>query len=292
MPEFLEPAWAWATTSGLRVVVTVVLAFVAMRLAKLLCNRLLTRLLKLGKENDPEQEKSANTMVSIIRTTLVVVIIVMTIMMVLAELGIDIAPILAAAGVVGLAVGFGARTLVEDVISGFFILVEDMIREGDVVSVGGHGGLVERVTLRMVVLRDGSGSVHYVRNGQIGVVTNMTKDFAKSVFEIGISYREDVDRVIGIMKQVAEDLRLDPEFSQSILEELDVMGLDRFAESAVIIKAAMKTKPIKQWGVAREYKKRLKVAFEKEGVEIPFPHLTVVMNPGTNVEGKAPAAAG
>lgn len=279
MPEFLEPAWAWTTTSGLRVIVAVALAIVAMRLAKLLCNRLLTRLLQLGKENDPEQEKSANTMVSIIRTTLMVVIIVMTIMMVLAELGIDIAPILAAAGVVGLAVGFGARTLVEDVISGFFILVEDMVREGDVVTVDGHSGLVERVTLRMVVLRDGSGSVHYVRNGQIGVVTNMTKDFSKAVLEIGVSYREDVDRVIAIMRQVAEELRQDPEFAASILEPLDVMGLDQFAESAVVIKAAIKTKPIKQWGVAREYKKRLKVAFEKEGVEIPFPHMTVVMSP-------------
>jgi len=195
--------------------------------------------------------------------------------MVLAELKIQIGPVLAAAGVLGVAVGFGAQHLVQDVISGFFILLDDEIRVGDVVRIADRGGLVERVNLRMVVLRDLSGNVHYVRNGKIDIVTNMTKDYSRYVFDIGVAYREEVDEVIEVIKQVDEELRSDPAFGPDILEPIEILGLDQFAESAVIIKARTKTKPIKQWGVAREFNRRLKKRFDEKNIEIPFPHVTL-----------------
>jgi small conductance mechanosensitive channel len=205
--------------------------------------------------------------------------------MILAELKIPIGPVLAATGVVGVAVGFGAQHLVQDIISGFFILLDDQIRVGDVVQVADKGGLVERLNLRMVVLRDLSGNVHYVRNGKIDIVTNMTKDYSRYVFDIGIAYRENVDEVIEIIKQVDEELRSDPAFGPDILEPIEILGLDQFAESAIIIKARTKTKPIKQWGVAREFNRRLKRTFDEKDIEIPFPHVTLYM--GQDKTGEA-----
>jgi small conductance mechanosensitive channel len=195
--------------------------------------------------------------------------------MILGEFGIAIGPILAAAGVVGLALGFGSQHLVQDVISGFFILLDDEVRVGDYVAASGKSGVVERINLRMTVLRDFAGNVHYIRNGQIDIVTNMTKDFSQYVFDIGVAYREDVDEVFEVIRLVDEDLRSDPEFGPLILEPIEIMGLDQFADSALIIKARTKTKPIKQWKVAREFNRRLKKAFDERDIEIPFPHLTL-----------------
>ena len=206
--------------------------------------------------------------------------------MILGEVGIEIGPIIAAAGVVGLAVGFGAQSLVKDIISGFFILLEDQIRVGDVVQIAGKGGLVEKVNLKMTILRDLAGNVHYVPNGTIDVVTNMTKDFSRYVFDIGVAYREDVDEVIEVIKQVDESLRNDPAFEKDILEPIEILGLDQFADSAVVIKARTTTKPIKQWSVAREFNRRLKKAFDEQDIEIPFPHVTLYA--GQPKEGQAP----
>jgi small-conductance mechanosensitive channel len=203
--------------------------------------------------------------------------------MILAELDIQIGPVLAAAGVVRLAVGFGAQHLVQDVISGFFILLDDEIRVGDMVQIADKSGSVERLNLRMVVLRDLSGNVHYVRNGKIDVVTNMTKDYSRYVFDIGVAYREDVDEVIKVIQQVDEELRNDPAFGPDILEPMEILGLDQFAESAIIIKA--RTKPIKQWNVAREFNRRLKKTFDEKDIEIPFPHVTLYM--GQDKTGEA-----
>jgi small conductance mechanosensitive channel len=208
-------------------------------------------------------------------------------MMVMNEIGIAIGPILAAAGIVGLAVGFGAQNLVQDVISGFFILMEDQIRVGDVIQTAGKGGLVEKVNLRMTVLRDLAGNVHFIRNGKIDIVTNMTKDFSRFVFEIGVAYREDVDEVIEVIKKVDEELRNDPAYSHDILEPIEVLGLDQFADSALIIKARTKTVPIQQWRIGREFNRRLKKKFDELNIEIPFPHRTVYM--GQDKQGQAPA---
>jgi len=271
----LERTLQWLSTSGLRVLLIIVLAFVALRVTRLLSRRILAPLIK--QELEAEAKKRADTLHSLFRYIFSVIITTVAVMMILGEFGIEIGPILAAAGIVGLAVGFGAQNLVQDIISGFFILIDDSIRVGDVVNIAGSGGVVEKVNLRVTVLRDLAGNVHYVRNGQIGVVTNMTKEFSHYVFDIGVAYREDVDEVMAVIRKVDEDLRADAEFAEDILEPIEVLGLDQFADSAVVVKARIKTKPIKQWRIGREFNRRLKKAFDEKNIEIPFPHMTVYM---------------
>jgi len=271
--EILEQVIAWMLSSGLRILVIIIILLIALRLSKVLSGRLFGLFIK--GETDTEMQKRADTLGSLVRYVLSVSIGLTAFVMVLGELGIEIGPILAAAGVVGLALGFGSQHLVQDVISGFFIILDDEIRVGDVVKTAGCSGVVERVNLRMTVLRDFSGNVQYIRNGQIDIVTNMTKDYSRYVFDIGVAYREDVDEVMKVIRLVDEDLRKDPEFAEDILEPIEVFGLDQFADSALIIKARTKTKPIKQWRVAREFNRRLKKAFDERNIEIPFPHVTL-----------------
>lgn len=281
--KYFDLVSQWLLTSGLRILLIVILTLVALRVTRFLSSRIFPA---SKKEQDPEFKKRADTLSSVIRYLLFFAILIVAAMTAMGELGIQIGPILAAAGIVGLAVGFGAQNLVQDVISGFFILMEDQVRVGDVVQIADKGGLVERMTLRLVVLRDLNGNVHYVRNGQIQVVTNMTKDYSRYVFDIGVAYREDVDEVIEVVKQVDADLRNDPAFKDDILEPIEILGLDQFGESAVVIKARTKTKPICQWSVGREFNKRLKKAFDEKGIEIPFPHLTLYL--GQDKQGQSP----
>ncbi|MBN1510172.1 MAG: mechanosensitive ion channel family protein [Sedimentisphaerales bacterium] len=283
--SYLKQIIDWIIVSGPRVLAILVLMLVGVRLSRLVAGRIFA-IVGRRKQADEEYKKRADTLSSVIAYLISATVIVVAVMMVLGELNIDIAPILAAAGVIGLAVGFGAQHLVQDVISGFFILLDDQIRVGDVVQIADKGGLVERLNLRMVVLRDLSGNVHYVRNGKIDIVTNMTKDYSRFVFDIGVAYREDVDEVIRVIRQVDEELRSDPTFAPDILEPIEILGLDQFASSAVIIKARTKTKPIKQWNVAREFNRRLKKRFDEKGIEIPFPHVTVYA--GQDKAGQAP----
>lgn len=196
-------------------------------------------------------------------------------MILLKKLGVDIGPILAGAGILGLAVGFGAQELVRDYISGFFMLLENQIRIGDVAIINGTGGLVESIDLRTTTLRDFSGTTHIFQNGKINTISNMSMKWSAMTFDIGVAYKENVDEVIKIMKQVGEDLANDEDFKDLLYDKLEVFGVDKFADSAVIIKARIKTQPIQQWAVGREYRKRLKEAFDKHGIEIPFPHTTV-----------------
>lgn len=281
--NFADKALAWLLTSGVQILIIFILLAVAMRVANLLTNKLLERWQKC---DDTEFLKRKDTLGGIIQKALTTVIVLVGAMMILDEIGIKVGPILAAAGVLGLAVGFGAQKLVEDVITGFFILWGNQIRKGDVVQVSGIGGFVEDVNLRMVILRDLSGNVHYVRNGKIDVVTNMTKNFSYYVFDIGVSYRENVDEVIGVIREVDEKMRGEEPYSTDILEPIEILGLDKFADSAVVIKARTKTKPIRQWAVGREFNRRLKMAFDERGIEIPFPHLTLYM--GQDKQGQAP----
>jgi small-conductance mechanosensitive channel len=283
--KYIEDAVNWVVKSGPRVLIILVVMLVGMKLSRVVARRLF-RFLGRRKVMDEEYRKRADTLSAVIGYLLSTTIIVVALLMILAELKIQIGPVLAAAGVVGLAVGFGAQHLVQDVISGFFILLDDQIRVGDVVQVADKGGLVERLNLRMVVLRDLAGNVHYVRNGKIDVVTNMTKDYSRYVFDIGVAYREDVDEVIRVVRQIDEELRGDPVFGPDILEPIEILGLDQFADSAVIIKARTKTKPIKQWGVAREFNRRLKKRFDEKNIEIPFPHVTLYL--GQDKAGQAP----
>jgi moderate conductance mechanosensitive channel len=196
-------------------------------------------------------------------------------MLILGKIGVNIGPILASVGILGLAIGFGAQELVRDIISGFFILLENQIRTGDVAIINGTGGLVERIELRTVTLRDQSGTVHVFQNGKISSMSNMTKDWSAMVFDIGVAYKEDTQKVMDLIKSVGDELKDDPVFKYDIIEPIEVMGLNEFADSAIIIRARIKTRPIKQWSVGREYRKRLKSAFDENNIEIPFPHTTV-----------------
>ncbi|RJR20048.1 MAG: mechanosensitive ion channel family protein [Nitrospiraceae bacterium] len=282
--EYIKPLWGWTLTSGVRIIFILILALLALKVATIISTRLLTGFSE--RQKDAEFQKRTETLNSVVRYIMKVLILIIAAMMILREIGLDIGPVLAAAGVVGLAVGFGAQNLVQDVISGFFILLEDQIRVGDVVQIAGKGGLVEKVNLRMTILRDMSGNVHYVRNGKIDLVTNMTKEFSRYVFEIGVAYREDVDEVIKVIKQIDEDLRSDAEYRDNILEPIEILGLDQFADSAVVIKARYKTKPSEQWKTGREFNRRMKRKFDELNIEIPFPHLTLYM--GQDKEGRTP----
>ena len=280
---YFNVALQWILSNGVRIVIIAILTLIALKTARYLSHKLFA---PSKKERDPEFQKRLDTLGSVVRYILIVAILIVAAVMVMGEIGIEIGPILAAAGIVGLAVGFGAQNLVQDVISGFFILLEDQIRVGDVIEISGKGGLVERLNLRMVVLRDLAGNVHYVRNGQIQVITNMTKEFSYYVFDIGVAYREDVDEVIAVVREADEELRRNPDLEKDILAPIEILGLDKFADSAVVIKARTKTKPIRQWAVGREFNRILKKKFDEKNIEIPFPHLTFYV--GQDKKGYSP----
>lgn len=233
-------------------------------------------------------EARMNTLLPIARTVLLLTLFTLFGLTLLAQLGLDVMPLLAGAGVVGFAVGFGAQTLIKDVLTGFIVIVEDLIQVGDVAGVGGKTGLVEKITIRKVQLRDLAGTVFTVPFSEISVVENLTKDFSYYLMDIGIAYREDTDRVIGLLQEIDAGMREDEEFKDRITEPLEVLGVDRFADSAVIIKARIKTPPLQQWGVGREFNRRMKQVFDANNVEIPFPHRTLYF--GQDTDGSAPPA--
>ncbi|WP_374376048.1 mechanosensitive ion channel family protein [Dongia sp.] len=225
--------------------------------------------------SDLSRRSRARTLLPLLRNVVRVALGTIITLLVLGEMGIQIGPLLAAAGVVGLAVGFGAQTLVKDIITGIFILIEDTIAVGDVVDLDGNSGVVESMTIRTVRLRDQAGTVHTVPFSAITKVMNMTRDFSYAVFEINIAYNQDIQQVIDVVQGVAAEMRKDPKFARDILEPIEILGLDRFADSAVVIKARIKTKPIRQWDVGRSFNWRLKDAFDAAGIEIPYPQRTM-----------------
>jgi moderate conductance mechanosensitive channel len=277
--EIITQTITWIVTTIPSLLVIIILAFLALKLTNMFLHRLkplMVHRMESGTEMDTSEiEKRIDTLMGILRSMIKVIVWLMIGMLILRKMGIDIAPIIAGAGIVGLAVGFGAQELVRDFISGFFMLLENQIREGDVAIINGTGGLVEHVGLRTVILRDLSGVVHVFQNGKIDSLSNMTKEWSGMVLDIGVAYKEDTDRVVEVIRQVAEEMRQDSAFKKKILEPIEVLGVDQFADSAVIIKARFKTKPIEQWSVGREYRRRLKKAFDEQGIEIPFPHRTV-----------------
>jgi moderate conductance mechanosensitive channel len=264
---------------AIRIAIILGVAFIVTRIAGRWIPRLREHLMRVMTHRqagpDLELEKRSFTLGEILRKAIMVVIWVVAIMMSLKEAGFDVAPILAGAGVLGLAVGFGAQNLVRDVISGMFMLVENQIRVNDVAIINGTGGLVEEINLRTTVLRGQDGTVHTFPNGTITTLSNMTREFSFYIFDVGVAYKEDTDRVVETLKQIAGELREDPEFAPHILEPLDVLGVDKFADSAVMVKARIKTAPIKQWMVGREMNRRIKKRFDELGIEIPFPHQTL-----------------
>lgn len=287
--EHLARLWAGmgnAATVSLRVTVILIAAWVistiVQRAIRAFRERIASRL------DDPEAVKRAETLARMFRYIVKTVIWVLATMVVLGELGVSLAPILGAAGVVGLAVGFGAQSLVRDYFTGLTILLENQIRVGDVVNLGGqHAGVVEQITLRFVQLRDYDGRVHYVPNGQITSIINMTRGFANAVMDVGVAYRENTDDVMAVMREVARELRADAAFAPRILDDLEIAGVDQWADSSVVIRCRIRCNPGDQWAVRREYLRRLKHAFDRAGIEIPFPHVTVYA--GQDKQGGAPA---
>lgn len=269
--------WLVTQLPGLVIILIIFLIIfkVVNAVSKKLKNRVIERATKSSDVDAEESIKRINTVSDILHKLVMIVLWIVLIMLVLQKIGIDYGPILASVGILGLAIGFGAQELVRDYISGFFILAENQIRTGDVAIIDGTGGLVEGIELRTVTLRDFSGTVHVFQNGKIGTLSNMTKDWSAMVFDIGVAYKEDTQKVIDVIKRVGDELKDDPDFANDIIEPIEVFGLNEFADSAIVIKARIKTRPIKQWSVGREYRKRLKVAFDKENIEIPFPHRTI-----------------
>ena len=239
-----------------------------------------------GDDRSAARTARLRTLLPLARSALLVVVSVLTALITLSELGLDIGPLLAGAGVVGLAVGFGAQTLVKDVITGAFILVEDIFQVGDFVDLGGNSGTVEAITIRTVRLRDVAGVVHTLPFSEVSRVLNYTKDFSYAVFNIGVAYREDVDEVMGLLAEIGAEVAADPEYASDILEPLEINGLNEFGDSAVVIRARLKCVAGHQWRVRRAFNLVLKRRFDAAGIEIPFPHQTIYF--GEDKTGRAP----
>lgn len=266
---------------AIAIIVTIGVVIAVIEVSKFMSDRLLHE--RKGKK----LTKKRKTLIPLINTTVKIAAAFIGGIVVLDQLGVNTRPILAGAGIVGLAVGFGAQTLVKDVINGLFILLQDLISVGDVAVFGDKGGLVEAVGLRTVTLRDLAGNVHVIPHSSIDTVTNMTKGYSRYVFDVGVAYREDVDEVMEVLRKIGDEMQTDPNYKKDILEPLEILGVDQFADSAVIIKARITTKPIRQWAVGREFNRRMKKAFDQRGIEIPFPHRTIYM--GEPKEGRGPA---
>ncbi len=236
--------------------------------------------------NAVERSARARTLLPLLRNAVLVILVVFVTLIVLSQLGVNIAPLLAGAGVVGVAIGFGSQKLVQDVITGAFILFEDTIAVGDVVKIGDYSGVVEGMTIRTMRLRDVNGQLHTLPFSNVATVTNMSRDFAFHVFDIGVSYREDVDEVMGVIKQLGDEMRRDPGGVANAIDDIEVFGLDRFDDSSVIIRGRLKTVPGKQWTAGREFNRRLKRRFDELGIELAFPTRTIFF--GEDKKGRAP----
>jgi moderate conductance mechanosensitive channel len=280
----LDPEVRAGLILALRIGVILLLAWVVQAVAARLI-RLFRRY--MARRTSGDEVARIETLARVFRNSAGVIIVLLAGMLVLGELGISVAPILATAGVAGVAIGFGAQSLVKNYLAGFFLLFDDQVRQGDVVQIAGIGGLVEEVTLRYVRLRDLEGHVHYVPNGEITVVTNRTREYATAVIEVGVAYREDPEEAFAVMREVTEAMRADPQWKDRMAADLEILGVDKWADSAVILRARLRVVPaIQQWNVKREYLKRLKKRFDERGIEIPFPHVTVYA--GQAKDGSAP----
>lgn len=280
MPEIintlLKVISPWLITSGFKVAGIIFAAFLLQKFSGVFIDKLIRRIVIsdhfLSKEAEKKRE---DTLIRIINGSIGAVVILTAGLMVLQELGVAIGPLLAAAGIAGLAFGFGGQYLIRDVISGLFIILENQYRVGDVVCFDGTCGLVEDISLRMTTLRDLDGTVHHVPHGEIKKVSNLSKNYARVNLNIGIAYSSDLEKVISVVNRVGKELAEDPQWKELIIKPPQFLRVDDFADSAIIIKILGDTKPIKQWDVAGELRKRIKIAFDKEGIEIPFPQRVI-----------------
>jgi moderate conductance mechanosensitive channel len=280
-----EDLVAWLVGPGVRLVVIGTSAYLVTRCVHFLIDSLKIFLVTRDASQIDllERKKRVDTLGQLLRVVATLIVIGVASLMALSLFNVDIRPILTGAGIAGLAVGFGAQNLVRDVIAGFFLILEDQVRLGDVVSINGKSGLVEAIRLRTIALRGHDGTVHIIPNGVITELSNMTKDFSFAVLDIGIPYEENVDTVIDVLRSIASELRTDPVHGPNILEPLEVLGIEAFGESSVQVRVRIKTVPIQQWNIGREFRRRIKLTFESRGIEFPSRHVTVRLE-GTHVD--------
>ena len=276
--------WNVLLGQALEILVILFLAWGAFRILGLILRRIERSAAAADPSTVSLHEQRIATLLSLVRSVGIVVIIVITLFMVLTTMGVNIGPLLAGAGVIGLAISFGAQSLVRDIISGLFILFENQFGVGDVIRVADVSGRVEKMTLRIVVMRDVQGVVHIMPNGEITRVSNLTRAFSRAVLDIGVSYREDGDRVMEVMRDVGRQLWEDPDWRPLLVEEPVVPGIESFGESSVNIRMMATTLPLKQWDVARELRRRIKRRFDEEKIEIPYPQRTINWGPAEKPE--------
>ena len=280
-PFALSVQWPvdWAVTfAGLRVLLVLAAALVATFLLRVGLNRVkraLSHMPHMDAQQRGEYVKRISTVTMLLRGMLLAAVWVLALVMALREMGLDITPIIAGVGVLGLALGFGAQNLVRDLISGLFTIVEDQIRVGDIALINGTGGVVERITYRIVVLRDLEQRVHVFSHGKIDTLSNLTKDHSAMVVDIGAAYKERPDEVIQALQAVGAEMLADPDWQPKLIAPVEVLGLESFGDSAVNYRVRYMTRPGEQWSVKREYQRRVKLAFDARGIEFPFPHRTL-----------------
>jgi len=271
--EYLIP---WLQVHGLRILLILLVAYVA----HFIIRKFIVKTVKLSVATDKysSQEASAKreeTLIRIFSGAVRIIILLMAALMIIQEAGVQIGPILAGAGILGIAVGFGGQYLIRDIIAGFFIILENQYRIGDVVKFDAVGGLVEDISLRMTTLRDLDGVVHHIQHGEIRVVSNLSKGFSRVNLEIGVAYDSNIDKVIEVVNKTGMLMSEDPEWKETIIKPIQFLRVNEFGDSAIIIKILGETQTHKQWEVGGEFRKRLKVAFDKEGITIPFPQRVV-----------------
>ena len=280
----------WILGKPLAILVLVLLGVLARWLLHRFIDRLVKRLSGHPTSTADRRSVRARTMGSLLKSVATTVVFVVLLVMIVDEMGYPIAPLIASAGVVGLAVGFGAQSLVKDYLSGMFMISEDQYGVGDVVDLGEASGTIEAVGLRVTRLRDVNGTVWYVRNGEILRVGNMSQNWARTVLDIGVAYSADLDQVRRVLKEVAHDLWEDPAFEGLIIEEPEVWGVEALSADAVTVRVTMKTAPMEQWKVAREMRERIKDRFDAEGIEIPFPQRVVWHRTAAGSDGPPPTS--
>jgi len=280
MQEFLQNiitnSTPWLLSHGIRIIVILVIAYIVRYFAGTIIDKIIRKAIVSKGFLTPEAEKKReDTLISVFEGAIKVIIWAAVILMVISELGVNIGPLLAGAGIFGLAVGFGAQYIIRDFFTGLFIILENQYRVGDVIKIGDIAGTVENINLRMTVLRDVDGTVHHIPNGEIKIASNLSKEFARVNMKIGIAYGSDIEKVIKVVNQAGKEMSKDPEWKDKIIKAPEFVRVDDFADSAVVIKISGEVKPLEQWGVLGELRKRIKLAFDKQGIEIPFPQIVV-----------------
>ena len=273
----------WLLEHGIFILVIIIVAYAVYQLLKLVMPKIIERSVRVrgrGRRAREELAKRSQTLSSILTSATGIIIAIIAVFMALAEVGLNITPLLAGAGVAGIAIGFGAQSLVRDVLNGLFIILEDQYRKGDVVKISGIGGLVEDVTLRRTILRDLDGIVHSIPNGEVKTASNYTKDWARVKLNVPVAYGEDLDHVTEVINKVGSELAEDDYFGSRIIKAPQVMWVDNFGDSGIEVRVLGDTKPLMQWEVTGELRKRLKKAFDQEGIEIPWPHIKLYFGQG------------